>query len=331
MNASNDSITEEFTHWKVATAVFLTSQLLFIFPVSLFINISILVTISRTKLLRKPLNLIHQSLLLLNCLVISADIITASTFAPRAIRFCECSQSASSIYFVIALIYIAFQPLNYACLAIFQLLIIKGMKRLISFKTVGAAIFLCIGVITLMVIGGFTLVNLAGQAYVCNGVCPLHMSATFPAIGITQASYVVVSWLPSFLIVIVCTSWSCLIFKKSYTGGNDDLNRRILSLPIVLPLTLATPSIVSASLLGVIEQTTRTLEVAESGYWIVFARFLSFQVHAVISGIAYPCILLCLNPKIGHSWKEQLCMCSKNAKSNQVVPTSGSTQTSQFD
>ena len=331
MNDSNDTTPEEFTHWKATTAFFLTSELFIILPVSLFINTSILVTISRTKLLRKPLNLIHQSLLLLNCLVIIADAITACIIAPRAIRFCECSLPASSTYFVISLLYIVFQPLNYACLAVFQLLTIKGKKRLVSFKMVSAAMFLCIGVTTFLAVGGLTIVNLAGQTYICNSVCPLHLSAKFPAIGIALASYIIVSWFPSFLVVMVCTSWSCLIFKKSYIGGNDDLNKRIISLPIVLPITLAIPSILSASFLGVLEQTLQTLEVADSVYWIVFARLISFQVHAVISGIAYPCILLCLNPKIGHTWKEQLRVCSKCQKSNKVAPsTCDATQTSQL-
>ena len=324
MNTSNGSVAE-FTFWKEAMAIILTSEMLLIFPVSLFLNISIVVTISKTKLLRKPLNLIHQSLLLLNCLIIVADIITTFFFVPRAIRFCECSQIASSAYLFIELLYIVFQPLNYACLGIFQLLIIKGKKRLVSYQTTGASITFCLIVTTLIAAEGVTLVNLAGQTYICDKVCPQHFTAKFSGTGITFYSVGLFSWFPSVVVVIVCTTWSCFMFKKRYTGGNEDLNRRIISLPIVLPITVAIPNLLTISLLKVIEQTLESSEAAESIYWTIFAKLFAFQVHEVLSGIAYPCILLRLSPQIRCYWKEQLLTCRKCGQSKKVAPNSDTT------
>ena len=325
MNTSNGSIAGEFTFWREAMAIILTSELLLIYPASLFLNISIIVTISKTKQLRKLINLIHQSLLLLNCLIIVADIITTFFFVPRAIRFCECSQTASSAYFLIELFYIVFQPLNYACLGIFQLLIIKGKKKLVSYPTIGASITFCLIVTILVAAEGVILVNLAGQTYICDKLCPQLNTAKFSGTGITFYTVMVVSWLPSVVIVIVCTSWSCLTFKKRYTGGDDDLNRRVLSLPIVLPTTVAVPNLLTLAFLKLIEQTLESSEAAESIYWTIFAKLFAFQVHEVLSGIVYPCILLRLSPQIRRYWKEQLLKRRICRKSNVVTPTSSAT------
>ena len=100
-------------------------------PVSLLINLTIIVTIVKKKSLRKPLNLIHLCMLTVNCLIAVPDVITSAVFVPNAIRSCECSRSAGLAYFVTEQLYIAFQPLNIASLALFMLLTIKGRKRLV--------------------------------------------------------------------------------------------------------------------------------------------------------------------------------------------------------
>ena len=90
LNTSFDSTLGEFSHWRVTTAIILISRLLFSVPITLLINTSILVTILKTKLLRRPLNLIHLSLLTVNCLILIPDVILTSTFIPTILRYCEC-------------------------------------------------------------------------------------------------------------------------------------------------------------------------------------------------------------------------------------------------
>ena len=325
MNTRNESIAGEFTFWKETTAIIFTNKLLLLLPLSFFFNISIVVTISKTKLLRKPLNLIHQSLLLMNCFVIVADIITTCFFVPRAIRFCICPLTASSAYFLTSLLYIGFQPLNYASLGIFQLLTIRGKKKLVSYQTVGASILFCLMVTTLLAAEGVVLVNLAGQTYICDKLCPQLNTPRFSGTGIAFYSFTFVVWIPCFVVVIVCTSWSCFTFKKRYTGGNNDLNRRVISLPIVLPTIVVIPTLLTFIVLKVIERTLESSEDAESIYWTIFAKLLAFQVHEVLSGIGYPCILLRLSPQIRRYWKEQLLKCRICRKSNDVTPTSSAT------
>ena len=61
-----------------------------------------------------------------------------------------------------------------------------------------------------------------------HGFCPgWNVGASFnlSAITIVMISYVALSWLPSLVILLISTSWSCIVFKKHYTGGNDELNK----------------------------------------------------------------------------------------------------------
>ena len=316
--SANASTLGEFPYWSVSLSYVLVTELFIYSPLALFINASLLFTILKTKSLRRPLNLIHVSLLSLNCLIIIPDAIVTCVYIPPVIRFCQCSSAASSIFFLIELLYIIFQPLNYACLGVFQLLLIKGKKRLVSYASVTAAVVFCTGVAVLLVINGVMLINLADQTYLCNGLCPGEKSRHFTGITYAFLSYTVISYIPSFVIVLVCTTWSCCIFRKAYIGDSEKLTRRIISLPIVMPSLLLLPSILSNTFLGATEGVIMSSGIAYPTYWILFTRLIAFQVHELISGVAYPSVLLLLNPQIGKQWKKL--MFKSYCKQNMVVP-----------
>ena len=313
----------EFTHWKSTTAIVLVSRLLFSAPLSLFVNLSIIVTIFKTKSLRRPLNLIHLSLLFLNCLIIIPDVITTCVFIPVVLRYCECDQSTSSVYFTIELLYFIYFPLNFACLGIFQLLILKGRKRLVTYRSTTAAVIACVVITTLVATEGTIVVNLAGQTYVCADICPGYLTRNFDGFAIAFGSYTIICFLPSLIVVALCAMWSCIIFKKNYIGGNDELSRRILSLPIVLPLVLILPTVLSTVTLYLVEQllTMSSSRPTDYPYWIIFTRFITFQSYEVIARISYPLILLVLHQKIGSSWNALI---FTKCKDNQVRPMNAS-------
>ena len=78
------------------------------------------------------------------------------------------------------------------------------------------------------------------NAYIgCTDFCPgQNVRAAFNCsarLTIAMISYVVLAWLPSLVILLISTTWSCVVFKKCYTGGNDQLNRWLISLPVILP------------------------------------------------------------------------------------------------
>ena len=137
---------------------------------------------------------------------------------------------------------------------------------------------------------------------------------------INFALYVIFCYFPSLLIVIVCTLWSCAIYKKSYTVSHDsDLDRRIISMPIVLPLILITPTLLSATILGGIRQVLVSLNPRDLPNWILFTRFMISHLHVVVPRIVYPFILLKLNPPIARHWKE-LKKVLKYERHSQVEP-----------
>ena len=320
--SANVSTLGEFPYWSIALSYVLVTELFIYSPLALFINASLLFTLLKSKSLHRPLNLIHLSLLSLNCLIIIPDAIVTCVYIPPVIRFCHCSTAASSVYFLIELLYILFQPLNYACLGVFQLLLIKGKKSLVSYASVTAAVFFCIGVAILLVSEGVTLLNVAGQTYVCTGLCPGEMSHRFFGIAYAFLSYTAISWFPSFLTVLVCTLWSCCIFKSAYIGDSVELNRRIISLPIVMPSLLLLPTILSSTFHNAAEKAIASSGIAYPTYWILFTRLLSFQFHELISGMAYPFVLLLLNPQMGKQWKELVF--KRYCKQNRVVPAPSS-------
>ena len=322
--STNASTLGEFPYWRIVLSYLLITELFIYSPIALFINSSLFFAILKSKSLCRPLNLIHLSLLSLNCLIVIPHAMTTCVYIPPMIRFCSCSRPVGSLYLVIELLYAAFQPLNYACLGVFQLLIIQGKKRLVSYISVTASIVICFVTSVLLVSEGLALVNIAGQTYACQGLCPQTISQQFSGLAFTFTSYALVCLLPSFIIVTVCTTWSCVIFKKAYIGDSDELNRRIISLPIVLPVVLVLPYILSNTLLFFVERIVLST-VPFSVYWSLFNRLLIFQSYEFISGIAYPFILMLLNPKIGRPWKELVFKKKCWKQSNRVFPITSNT------
>ena len=304
-NTTIESEVDEFSQWKLTTAITLVNRLALSVPISLFINASVLVTILKKKSLRRPINLIHLLLLSANCAVLVPDVILTSTFIPTVLRYCECSPTSSSIYLIMDMLYYAFQPLHFASLGIFQLLIIKGKKHLVTYKTVGVSITLAIVFTVSVTFECIALINLSGATYICRDICPQTVPSTFPGTRIAFIIHGIFLYLPSLFTVILCTTWSCMIFKTRDTNEEDDqLTKRTISLPIVLPLALFVP------MFGLIRAIEQLLESSTSPidypYWSMFVRFLLFQFYEILGRIVYPVMLLLLNPTIGHHWKEML-------------------------
>ena len=212
-------------------------------------NSSIVVTILKTKSLRVPLNIFHQSLLFLNCLITVPDVITSSIFIPVLMRYCECDQLTSSIFLIINLLYAVYLPLNLAFLGVFQLLIITGKRRCVTFKSTVAAIIACTAITVLLTIKANIITNEAQNFFLGGNVCPRNMTKTkFNGLLISFVIYVVICFIPSVLSIVLTTTWSCVVFKNSYTGDDDGLKRRMLSLPLVYPIAIILPLVVSVAI-----------------------------------------------------------------------------------
>ena len=54
------------------------------------------------------------------------------------------------------------------------------------------------------------------------------------------ASFYATAWIPSLFTLVVVTIWSCALFKKDYAGSDARLNRRIIVMPLIMPVITAT-------------------------------------------------------------------------------------------
>ena len=123
---------------------------------------------------------------------------------------------------------LVFRPLPFASLGVLQLLIILRIKKFANVKTAFGMIALCIGVSSMFLASTIHLVHKSGELLVCyESYCP--NSERDSGIGTLVTLIIVIifsSFLPSLWLFIILTStWSCVTFKKYYTGGDDQLNR----------------------------------------------------------------------------------------------------------
>ena len=80
--------------------------------------------------------------------------------------------------------------------------------------------------------------NLFCSESACPGARP-ESGSGFGVFATILFSFIIVSsFIPSLVILFITSTLSCAVFKHYYTGGDDQLNRRILSLPIVMPLVI---------------------------------------------------------------------------------------------
>jgi hypothetical protein len=156
----------------------------------------------------------------------------------------------------------------YASIAYCQLLIITDKKKYVNRKTTCGCVAFAVGVGAIFATETAVLTNLNNERLGCTDFCPgqdVGGSFNFSARTIVMISYVALIWLPSVVILLISTIWSCIVFKKRYTGGNDQLNRRLISLPIILPVGFITPRAhaqqgVKQSVLSVFQHKNRQIQ-----------------------------------------------------------------------
>ena len=67
--------------------------------------------------------------------------------------------------------------------------------------------------------------------------------------------------------------WSCAVFKKYYTGGDDQVNRRMLSLPFIMPLVILLSNSLETVIVMLVGKFLVSFSLGEYfPYWIIFAH-----------------------------------------------------------
>lgn len=305
--SSNGNQTEqEFPHWRpIISLILLSLWLLSVLPTTL-LSSSVLIAIKKSSL-NRVLALVHVNVLVLNIIVAVSSAVTNSSFMLPAIQYCYCSVTASSVSFYLRLFNICYQPYIFASLAVFHLLIIKGKKRFINFKTAGIVLtIITIGTIVLPLIfigvgvrdGGAVLCDTING---CIGVDTSRLLSVFASLYIT-------AWIPCLSTIVIATIWSCVLFKRDYAGSDTGLNRRIIVMPLLMPVIITITSLGTVSSYRVVDFIFLPILSSNSfsPNWLTSIRFIVVLLSEILRGLSYPCLILFLNPKLWKSWKSIL-------------------------
>ena len=254
------------------------------------------------------LGLIHNHVLVVNILVRACSTSALSSQIPLAIQFCDCSTAANSIFFYLSLFNLCYQPYMLASLAVFQFMIIKGKKKFVNYKTVGVTLLIITALAIILPAFFIGLaINHFGKAVLCRntiGCAGIDLAQLLPFI----ASFVSIVWVSSVSILLTVTIWSCAIFKKSYAGHNSGLNRRIVAMPLVMPVIVSLISIVAFASHRIMDFVTHQTMASNSfgRHWSASLKFTMVVLSEIATGLSYPCLILFLNPKLWESWKKIL-------------------------
>ena len=327
----NSTVGEEFPYWRLAMAVRVIMFVFFIVPLAIFFNTSILLTFIVTKKLHRPINLMHIALIIELFLVKYVGNIMATFTFPNQVRFCICWNLPSEIYLSLVTFNIAFLGVLLTCLSVAQLLIIRGKKKLITWKVIGVLIMMSTMYNTVLAVLSFFSNRLQNTPLLCASLCTETPSLMLNNFSLFLVALIVVVLLPCLVVTFIALLWSCLIFKSSYIGDDDQLTRRIVSLPAIMPvLTLFT-----TILFFVLQQLGARLlrQIVTSFYpnWVIFLGEIQAYLFEGVSGFIYPVVLLYFNPKLRLAWKVMLkrareALCKKCAvkkkerRSTQVHP-----------
>lgn len=282
VSGDNSSLLREFPHWQPTLAVDLFCNITLPSFTILVLYLPLLVVLLRMmkKEQLKALNLIHVSLLTASILDDILRTCLYSIYLPSALRYCVCSGLISAMPSAEYRFFFIYRPLALACLSVLQFLVVIGKKKFVNLKVAGGMIALCMGISFLCSTSGISQLYSTDGSLICDlSLCPRSRSESgvFDHTVVLLAMFLV--HLPSLAFVVITSTWSCALFKKYYTGRDDQLNCRMLSLPFIMPLVIIASSIFEA-LLGL--PVARIISKLSSGdlipYWIVFTNSTLFSL-----------------------------------------------------
>ena len=329
LNNSDVGLLREFPYWQPTLAVILFFYATVPSGTILIVYLPLLVALLRMKKEHfKPLNWIHMSLLMASILEDILRICLFSIYLPSVFRYCICSSVVSVILGVVFIFFLVYRPFSFACLAALQLLVVLRKKKFANLKVSCGMITLCIGVSLVYVASILRTLYETNEKVVCyDSYCPNSRSESLFGDSIKIfSSILLVSFLPSLAIVISMSTWSCAIFKKYYTGGDDQLNRRMLSLPFIMPLALIASTVLEGILVLFVGNVISMLSSSDLfPYWIAFTNsvlliFLRFFIRLV-----YPLVLVYTHIPLRNAVKRLL---NRFKGRNRVTPGTVNSDTS---
>ena len=310
-SAGNSSLIGEFPYWQTTLALNLVSFLFVFASIHLLVYLPLLVLLAKMRskdLHIMPLNLIHMSLL---ASTIIEDILVMIIFAgylPSVHRYCICSDVLGTI-FVGMPFFTVYRRFMFAGLGVLQLLVVLGKKKFLKVKISCGVIVICFGASLILPASFMRAIYESNEKPICNTCyCPGYRPES--RLGIAARATIIctlTSMLPCLIIVVFASTWSCIIFKQYSTGGDDQLNRKMLSLPIITPLVVLTS--ITAEVLIVMLVGTFLVSLSLGEYfphWIIFIHLELTAVMRIITRLIYPTVLVYSHAPLNRAVKDLL-------------------------
>ena len=293
----NNSLIREFPYWQPTLAVALLLNTIMLFGIILVLYLPLLIefVIIMKKEQLKALNLLHVSLLIVSSLNNILRVCLFYIHLPSAFRYCICYRLTSAIVIADITFFAVYRPLTHACLSVLQFLTIIGKKKFVNLKVACGMVALCSAVSFICIMTSGRQVYLADWRPVCGvSFCPDSGPTTaFVVRDIAILSVSLIIFPPTLGVVIIISTWSCAIFKKYYTGGDDQLNRRMLSLPFIMPIVIIVSAAFEPLLTRLVASFILMLSLGDLfPYWIIFANSIMLTVSHSSIGLVYPSVLL---------------------------------------
>ena len=306
--SNNSSLLREFPYWQPTLVITLFSNIALPSGIVIVLYLPLLVVLLRImkKEQLKALNLVHVSLLIASILDDILRTCLYSIYLPSALRYCVCSNVISAMLSAVYRFFFAYRPLAFASLSVLQFLVIIGKKRFVIVKVACSMIALCIGVSFICLASIARPLYLSDRRLICHtSFCPKSGPETVlinPAVALLFVSLVIL--VPSLAIVVITSIWSCAVFKSYYTGGDDQLNRRMLSLPFIMPLAIIASSMLEAFLGGPVARIMSMLPLGDLfPYWIVFTNSLMLSVLRFLIRLTCPLVLFITHTRLRQAVK----------------------------
>ena len=289
-STSEEDLLGEFPYWQAALAINFVMDIGTTGCVVAVHLVLLVVLLKNKKEHLKPLNLIHMSLLTSYITGYIFRTFLDILYLPSYYRYCVCSRLISTIYLSSLVIFNIFPPFAIACLSVLQFLVILGKKKFVSLKVASGMIAACVGITLIYLAFSIRIFyNSSENILYCQGsLCP-NTRPQGPSLIIIFFSSLILC----FIVVFITSTWSCVVFKHYYTGGDNQLNRRILSLPIIMPLATITSSIIEPVISRLVMQICLSLSLGlYLPYWITVFQAIATYPYRTFSRLAYPIILI---------------------------------------
>jgi hypothetical protein len=308
---NNNLAIREFPYWQPTLAVIVFLLIISHAGSILIIYVPLLVVLLRVvkKDHFKALNLLHASIVIISIVEDICHTILYPIYLPSAFRFCTCSALLNTLLAVTFSFGLIYRPFCFSCLSVLQFLVVIGKKKFITLKVSSGMIAACCASAI------FFAASIVKPTYdsidrtacyesFCPGSRPDSPFGDNSMWITTTLSIFFVGYLPTTVIVFTTSIWSCTAFKNYYTGGDDQLNRRMLSLPFIMPLSNLASGLFEGATITLVGVIISMLSLGDLfPYWTMFTIFVLASFLRFLIRLVYPLMLLYTHRKLRRAIK----------------------------